>query len=114
MTHTDRLAAIAARVEKATPGPWLVGDERLPTLFPRDDPSYHIALLESVREPRFRPNADFIAHAREDIPFLLAQLAAQQETITALRAQIVELSGIAKGRLEGAEIARAANERNNP
>lgn len=50
----------------------------------------------------------------EDVPTLLAQLAAQQETITALRAQIVELREIAKGRLEGVELARVANERNNP
>lgn len=54
MTGTDdRLVAIAARADAASPGPW--------------------PYAETLWAGRAR-DAEFIAHAREDIPWLLSQL----------------------------------------
>lgn len=81
MTELD-LAAIRRRAEQATPGPWVlwtgcswkrigVNDERLtmvltPTVNPHDR---HPDLIVSDAD------AEFIIHARTDIPFLLDRLA---------------------------------------
>jgi hypothetical protein len=82
MTDPERIAEIRARVEKATKGPWVCGDERLPVMTAMGVlPHRHVALLESVREPDFGANAAFIAHARADIPFLLSALESSQARV---------------------------------
>ena len=76
------IAAIKARADKATAGPWAVED-------PLDIPSViadghkqvydwvmiaHIDTGKTKRSVKADRNADFIAHARTDIPDLLAAL----------------------------------------
>ena len=69
---SDRIAEIKARCEAATPGPWYKGNDTL------------VMKTEShavVCDTRARSDAAFIAHARDDIPDLLAEL----ERVTAER-----------------------------
>ena len=73
---SDRLSEIRARAEAATPGPWVAERE--------DD--YEWTVVGSTYEPDCRyviadcgfdspqSNATFIAHARADIPYLLAEV----------------------------------------
>ncbi len=87
---TDRLKEIRERAEKATKGPWRcdvdifnddgeveasVHDEEISMLFTEgtgvmggED------CWTKARESQAFRNAEFIAHAREDVPFLLAEL----------------------------------------
>lgn len=83
-----RLAAIAARVAAATPGPWRAGGVENPgkysSLFAEDD--YNVIFSTVTREMLIGPfdylpggvceevDATFIANARSDIPWLLEQL----------------------------------------
>lgn len=80
--------AIAARAEAATPGPWEFngGDYEARTqlfaTFDSDADEYDADILsaEECAELLISPdNADFIAHAREDIPTLLAALATAEQ-----------------------------------
>ena len=91
---TDRLAEIKARCEAATPGPWCkvsdLPDYGVASMnHPGTLPDPVVTLNRKYRAPG-RPNlgcsefdADFIAHAREDIPFLLAEV----ERLRALEAE---------------------------
>lgn len=77
----DELAAIAARAEAATPGPWQV----VPRCTERDWD------IEGPEEAYYRgqfarrTDAEFIAHARADIPALLAHIRAQDAATARLR-----------------------------
>ena len=72
----QRIAEIKARCEAATEGPWEI----------HNTPDYAEIHVQNGKEYGFSPvaladasyNADFIAHSREDIPYLLTQLAASQ------------------------------------
>ncbi|MFF9624221.1 hypothetical protein [Streptomyces griseosporeus] len=76
---TDRLtpkreAEIAARAEAAYPGPWRRSEEGLErTVLSEDDV---VAISFGYRGNNTQAEADFVAHAREDVPALLAELAA--------------------------------------
>ena len=63
--QTERLAQIRARVQAATPGPWTTK-------------TLHTTLAD----------ADFIAHSRQDIPDLLAELSRLRAVIEEARARI--------------------------
>ncbi len=94
MLTDDELAAIKARVEAATPGPWeseryrhhqdLVhcteGERGVPLAVARKD--------EGESWSQVMLNARFIAHSRSDIPALLAHVEAQAERIKALEMRI--------------------------
>ena len=70
MLTPDELAAMREREQAATPGPWLVkGDELVPVVVLRD-PRCHFVRMGGVD----LPDMEFIAHAREDIPRLLARI----------------------------------------
>jgi hypothetical protein len=76
---TDRVAAIRARAEAATRGPWWT--EGVPAVYakiPKGRPNGE-GIIDCVyygrKVPEAQANAEFIAHAREDIPWLLEQLA---------------------------------------
>lgn len=84
---TPGLAAIAARIAAATPGPWEVNS----TTGDSDWGEYTVYGIKGVDDATFtcddapafahsdgmnRADADFVAHAREDIPALLDALAA--------------------------------------
>ena len=84
------LEAIEARANAATPGPWGEGgatvyDEQLIPI------CHCMATRDRYKDER--QNADFIAHAREDIPALLAEVkrqAAEIAVVTAERDAAVE------------------------
>jgi len=76
----DELAAIAARAEAATAGPWCVegwrgdGVERIVAILAPDDTP--LATMEGPHTAAAtQRDAAFIAHARTDVPRLLAELA---------------------------------------
>lgn len=103
----DRLAEIRARVEKATKGPWATAvyrEDKEPiewlrenlshgsgplhgvwcpehplTIGTHPDPDHAVMAAVTGNGPTSKPNSDFIAHAREDVPFLLARVAALEE-----------------------------------
>lgn len=64
----DRVSEIRARCEAATPGPWKIG---------RESPSgaQNVGTINGVltAQTTSESNASFIAHARDDIPYLLAR-----------------------------------------
>lgn len=85
----DRIQEIRARCEATTPGPWRVSGDINHCVFCDSDKRFsgtpliancghlhHADTKEHVSE--MQRNATFIAHAREDMPYLLAQLADAQ------------------------------------
>lgn len=80
----DRLAEIEARARAATLGPWRwfpVGHNRGNTIWAKpDDPQ--VAWAETATD------AEFIAHARRDVTFLLAAFRLSREREDALAAEI--------------------------
>lgn len=73
MTESIDRAAIKARAEAATPGPWSYRPEILglpnTTVMAENGQVGYVAVGHFLS-----PDAEFIAHAREDIPALLAAL----------------------------------------
>ena len=75
----DELSAIEERAERATPGPWHAHRDADsiglgPIVFvhiPRADKDRSYALTNGERE---NSNRDFIAHARTDVPALVAEV----------------------------------------
>jgi hypothetical protein len=79
---TDRIAEIAARCEAATQGPWETNWLDDCFIEPR------ICMIPAngcYDYDKFGANSEFIAHAREDIPYLLSQLAEREKEIERLR-----------------------------
>lgn len=62
----EELAAIRARAEAATPGPWAPFGKQVID-------SNQLFVLQGLGDHVYQ-DADFIAHAREDIPKLLAEI----------------------------------------
>ena len=108
----DPLAAIRQRAEQATPGPWEFryatgikrqaftrkGDGELKRIERKDEPVVSLGDDGACGDPECcgytsyhvecsQDNGDFIAHAREDIPFLLKQWDTHQSALRALVAQ---------------------------
>lgn len=85
----DRLAEIKARLAAATPGPW--AEQLHPEISPPHKPRVHghmdTTLVCEVGNAEdwvraydeWQANADFIAHAPEDIAWLVAEL--EQKTV---------------------------------
>jgi len=63
---TDRLDEIQARVRDSSSGPWDVSGQSVLSQVVRSIP-----VAQNVVSPW---DADFIAHSREDVPFLLAEV----------------------------------------
>ena len=84
----EELAAIRARAEAATPGPWdgVPGRCILP-----DDWNHRYTAHQVIEGCIYNPNAEndhaFIAHAREDIPALVAEVERLQAELA--RVQLV-------------------------
>jgi hypothetical protein len=82
---TDRLQEIRARLDAATPGPWIIHeDEETGQLDPWDDDGMH-PILDS------QSNADLIAHAPDDIAWLLqevARLTLQERSLKRIHADL--------------------------
>jgi hypothetical protein len=73
-TAAERLAQIRAREQAATKGPWRVEEHRpsLTRMVVSEDGTLDVDL--GYVGNRTEPDAEFIARAREDIPWLLGQL----------------------------------------
>jgi hypothetical protein len=82
---TARLAEIRERCEKATPGPWTreVGGTACIGV---PSPPAAWTLLAQVYGTNHAANETFIAAAREDVPWLLAEVTALRERIEAVEA----------------------------
>ena len=80
---TNRIAEIAARCEAATPGPW---DDKLTAVY-KDETAIRIC----GEFYNFDADAFFVAQARQDIPYLLSQLAERDRTIERLREAIASV-----------------------
>lgn len=123
MTHdmehaANRLAEIQARAEKATDGPWLVGEEvdgvragRRTVIFADGALAVRrrVVTVDQTRphhEPAER-NIEFIAHARTDVPALVAALRAVLEACDELEANIPYDNGNATANHAGRTIRRA-------
>lgn len=74
--NAEQLQAIKERVAKAIPGPWKVEESRFEGKYnaANIDENYDLpACLMDIQ------NAEFIAHAREDVPALVAEVERSQE-----------------------------------
>ena len=96
MISAEQLQEIKARCEATTPGPWCKDSgEALKVRAPHGG---HVAILGNLigqhgSGGREQPNtvianADFIAHARTDIPSLIAEVERLQELVEALSLQV--------------------------
>lgn len=69
------LDAIKARVDAATPGPWISGDRYRPGgLHPWEVVIGDYPVLEIEDSDQGRADAQFLAHTRDDVPALLAEV----------------------------------------
>jgi hypothetical protein len=78
--EADTLAAIRARAEAATPGPWDYEDGILRVADPDEIVGLHVFSCCNIDDDTMT----FVAHAREDIPALLAELARKDAEIARL------------------------------
>lgn len=114
----EQLQAIRERCEKATPGPWFVAEEGFgkkscPTVYAAGKELRYIAFCDDKfnfeQMTDNLANAKFIAHAREDVPALLAEVERLQEALDKAEQRIKHLEKIKKHYYaildEGAEIA---------
>lgn len=72
-----RLEQIRKRADAAEPGPWMVGDES-----PTHEGMFVVSCEGGegdVTDYIDRPEAEFIAHAREDVPWLLDRIQALEQ-----------------------------------
>jgi hypothetical protein len=98
----DRIAAIRARLEAATPGPWNTsGPDTVAQWMIYDgrwcvasatayDHNMPLSNKPGARGPGYidpDANAEFIAHAPEDIAWLIGQLEGQRAKLTAISRQ---------------------------
>lgn len=91
----ERITEIRERAEKATSGPWEVlnprgegndyGLSRCDGIWGPGETA--IVITDGGYYPPTVPDAEFIVHARQDIPDLLDALSAAQQEIAALRAE---------------------------
>lgn len=93
------LAAIKARAEAATPGPWKVPIANVFVVVAPNAPHHNppeglcppypwrVVVEPSLNDPSAE-DAEFIAHAREDVPALVAE-------VERLREEVAELRGVA-------------------
>lgn len=91
--NAEELSAIEARADAATPGPWIVSADFSEVIAPCPCCG-RICVCDCFGVPGHADcyNSDFIAHAREDIPALLAKVRSQGEEIERLRGLLVESS----------------------
>jgi roadblock/LC7 domain-containing protein len=83
---TDRIAEITARCEAATPGEWVYdwGKDSISTASGTMVVGIHGRAYGNDTLEINESDAEFISHAREDIPFLLAEIARLNEAIAVL------------------------------
>jgi hypothetical protein len=69
--NAEELEAIRKRAEAATPGPWGYADRDNVVFTANADYKYAVEIAEEVGH---KFDGEFIAHAREDVPKLLAEI----------------------------------------
>lgn len=91
----DKLAEIEARASSATPGPWLMEHDVWHPVIRQSqfDGFGPIVCREANGDSglRWHPNADFISHAREDVPALVAEVRRLREALAAEREACAEV-----------------------
>ena len=90
----EQLREIAERESKASPGPWIlrpmgtiVGHKGTAAVVDGEaSPGYFdwICSMQGSNQPKWFEDGQFIAHAREDIPVLLATIRELQEQVKQL------------------------------
>lgn len=80
MLTDDELAAIEAREQAATPGPWWVLEEQDSVSVLIGDQDDRVCELHHGECLPFE-NANFIAHARQDIPRMVAEIRRMREQL---------------------------------
>lgn len=88
---SKRLEEIKARVEAATAGPWGTDGD---SVYPRLQGGWICQLFykDEARMPNSKNNAAFIAHSRQDVQDLLAEVERLQTTVREERANIDHLT----------------------
>ncbi len=119
MKITDkRLAAIKARCEAATAGPWKVGEGLLqneaglyvgPTrvVIEGKEREYAIASSGDVRNKDSHADGEFIAAARTDIPDLVAEVESLRRQLTTAQAKAAGFEIVVQGLAKRLEMATA-------
>ncbi len=69
MLTNEEIEAIRKRAEKATKGPWIIEESRYGGYYNAGNPKYDYSACISPEN-----DIEFIAHARTDIPQLLAEI----------------------------------------
>lgn len=87
----EQLSEIKARCDAATPEPWAYDGMHDEITTPNRDGDYWLIFSECRTAPndapmdnfghQFSPDFDFIAHARADVPALLAEIARLREAL---------------------------------
>lgn len=97
----DRIAEIKTRCEAATPGAWKHEEAADYSMIydAQGKASDPLALVGSNTD-----DADFIAHAREDIPYLLEQLEEAQQLAAAAVADLIFVCGTEPSACDGSSI----------
>lgn len=86
MTDRPDLDAIRQRADAATPGPWGVEQYGTTLAVHAYQVSDAVAMIGDEDHPPAGSDAEFIAHAREDVPALLAE-------VDRLTARVADLEG---------------------
>lgn len=95
---TEELQAIRARAEAATEGPWMY--DVTDNVMNSDAPNYKEMPVIAEDFP-FKPDAEFIAASREDVPKLLAEV----ERLKSWTAQIAEENTWVRTEIRACELA---------
>lgn len=108
--NDDELRSIREREQAATPGPWVHGTSDKLSKWAYDVAWYHglgmderdhytVQTAPGVdyrdRQAPSECDAEFIAHAREDVPALLAHASALQEEVGLLRTGLLQVQAFA-------------------
>lgn len=116
MTQADKpvdIDAIEARANAATPGPWTQEAwlKVLRAMLEADaqEDIRVAAMLEEFPTARFKADANFIAHARTDIPDLIAAYRSQAAEIARLREQLAAARSVTDEKVQKARSAYNAN-----
>ena len=85
--NQEQLNTIKQRVEKTTPGPWIVAPEKCgpegQSVYESDSFGWICEVGDPYPRGNNRPqeNMEFIAHAREDVPALVAEIERLREAL---------------------------------
>lgn len=86
--NQEQLNAIKERVEKTTPGPWIVAPEKCgpegQSVYESDSFGWICEVGDPYPRGNNRPqeNMEFIAHAREDVPALITEIERLREALS--------------------------------